>query len=151
MEKLLSLHAEYAAAIDDDRLELWPEFFTDDGRYRITTRRNYAAGLPAGLVYADSRAMLRDRVLSLRKANIYEQQSYRHLIGIPRIVDRGPTCLRVETGFLVLRIVRDGPADTFASGRYVDEVVEQDGRLLLRSRDVVCDSSLIDTLLAIPL
>ena len=31
------LNARYAEAIDDDRLEEWPEFFRPDGRYQITT------------------------------------------------------------------------------------------------------------------
>ena len=59
--------------------------------------------------------------------------------------------LRVETGFAVLRIVRGGTTDVFASGRYFDEVVQEEGGLKLARRDVVCDSSRIDTLLAIPL
>ncbi len=31
------LGARYAQAIDDDRLEEWPEFFTEKGRYIVTT------------------------------------------------------------------------------------------------------------------
>ena len=30
------INARYVEAIDDDRLEAWPDFFADDGRYRIT-------------------------------------------------------------------------------------------------------------------
>lgn len=151
LEDLIALNAEYAAALDDDRLEDWPAFFTEDCFYRVTTVQNHARGLPAGLVYCDSRQMLADRILSLRKANVYERQRYRHLLGLPRVrqVD-GAT--QVDTGFAVLRIVRDGSTDVFASGRYLDEVVrDAAGALKLRKRDVVCDSSRIDTLLAIPL
>jgi 3-phenylpropionate/cinnamic acid dioxygenase small subunit len=148
---LLALNAEYAAAIDDDRLEDWPSFFTERCFYRITTAQNHARGLPAGLVYADSRQMLADRILSLRKANVYERQGYRHLVSLPLIRAQDGESLRVETGFAVLRIVRGGETDVFASGRYLDEVVREGSTLKLRRRDVVCDSSRIDTLLAIPL
>ncbi|TFZ06170.1 terephthalate 1,2-dioxygenase [Ramlibacter henchirensis] len=149
--ELIALNAEYAAAIDDDRLEDWPAFFTESCFYRITTAQNFAQGLPAGLVYADSRQMLADRILSLRKANVYERQRYRHLVGLPLLRGGDGDALRVETGFAVLRIVRGGETDVFASGRYLDEVVRDGNAMRLRKRDVVCDSSRIDTLLAIPL
>lgn len=149
--RLLQFNADYAAALDEGRLEDWPDFFTLDGRYRVTTRTNYARGLPAGLIYADSRAMLADRVLSLREANIYEAQAYRHVVGLPRLLEGSEDACRVSTSFVVFRINRDGTTDTFATGQYFDEVVEEAGRLLLKARDVVCDSSRIDTLLALPL
>jgi len=58
---------------------------------------------------------------------------------------------RAETPFLVVRIMRDGRMDLFATGRYLDTLVEEAGALRFRERIVVCDSSRIDTLLAIPL
>jgi 3-phenylpropionate/cinnamic acid dioxygenase small subunit len=149
--ELIALNAEYAATLDDDRLEDWPAFFTEDCFYRITTAQNHGQGLAAGLVYADSRQMLADRILSLRKANVYEKQRYRHLLGLPLLRGNEDGSMRVETGFAVLRIVRGGTTDVFASGRYLDQVVHDGAGLKLARRDVVCDSSRIDTLLAIPL
>ena len=35
----------YAHALDDDRLEEWPDFFTDDGIYRIDPAREPDAAL----------------------------------------------------------------------------------------------------------
>ncbi len=151
LTELISLNADYAAAIDDNRMEDWPAFFTEACFYRITTAQNYAQGLPAGLVYADTRQMLVDRVLSLRKANIYERQSYRHLISLPRIEKEGNGITHVRTSFAALRIMRTGETDIFASGNFLDEVVRIDGKLLLQRRDVICDSQRIDTLLALPL
>lgn len=149
---LISLNADYASAIDDDRLEDWPAFFTDACLYRITTAQNHARGMQAGLVYADTRQMLADRVLSLRKANIYERQVYRHIVGLPRIdSEDSQGVTRVRTSFVVLRIMRTGETEIFASGNFLDEVVRVDGKLLLQRRDVICDSQRIDTLLALPL
>jgi len=150
-DRLIQLNAEYAAAIDDDRLEDWPAFFTADCLYRVTTRDNHRRGMPAGLIYADSRDMLADRVLSLRKANIYESQGYRHLVGVPRILEQDDNGLQAATSFMVLRVDRQGRTDVFASGLYLDDVQPDGAAMLLRRRDVVCDSSRIDTLLAIPL
>jgi anthranilate 1,2-dioxygenase small subunit len=148
---LAQLNAEYARAIDDDRLEDWPDFFVDPCLYTITSVDNYRRGLPAGLMYADSKGMLRDRVAALREANIYERQSYRHMIGLPALLGESDGATRAETPFLVVRIMRDGRMDLFATGRYVDLVVDDGGALRFRERIVVCDSSRIDTLLAIPL
>ena len=54
-------HADYCWTLDCGDVERWPEYFTDDAVYRITARENADAGLPVGLVYADSKAMIRDR------------------------------------------------------------------------------------------
>ena len=149
-ERVSQLNAEYARAIDDDRLEGWPDFFTDPCVYKITSADNYRRGLPAGLVYADSRGMLKDRVTALREANISERQAYRHLVGLPALRAAGDT-VHAETPFLVVRVTRDGTMDLFATGRYLDTIVDEGGTLRFRERLVVCDSSRIDTLLAIPL
>ena len=86
--QLMELNAAYAAAIDADRLEDWPDFFTPDCLYKITSADNHKRGYAAGIVYADSQAMLRDRVTALRTANIFERQSYRHIVGLPVFLSR---------------------------------------------------------------
>lgn len=155
---IAAAQGRYVRCIDDDRLEEWPEFFTDSCHYRITTADNHRRGLPAGVVWADSKGMLLDRVSALREANIYERHSYRHILGAPGITTEpesipgdGGTEVECETSFLVVRITGDGPMDLFASGRYLDRYVVDGGRALLSRRIVVCDSSRIDTLLAVPL
>jgi len=151
LPRVAALCAEYARAIDDDRLEDWPDFFASPCLYKITSAENHRRGLPAGLIYADSRGMLTDRVTALREANIYERQSYRHLVGLPAILGETDDGVRADTPFLVVRIMRDGAMDLFATGRYLDVLVEVGDTLRFRERVVVCDSSRIDTLLAIPI
>jgi anthranilate 1,2-dioxygenase small subunit len=142
--------AAYVRCIDDDRLEAWPDFFAENGVYMVTTAENVRAGLDAGLIYADSRGMLRDRVSALRDANIYERHTYRHMLGQPNFVEERMGDAYCETPFMVARIMRDGATDLFATGRYLD-LYRIDVRATLLERTVVCDSSRIDTLLAIPL
>src|SRR5216683_2884385 len=62
------LYTAYAHCLDDDRLEEWPEFFTPDCAYRVTSAENFEAGLPLGIIYATSKNMLVDRVMALRRA-----------------------------------------------------------------------------------
>jgi 3-phenylpropionate/cinnamic acid dioxygenase small subunit len=150
--RLSALNSAYASAIDSDRLETWPDFFVEDCLYKVTTADNHARNLAAGVIYADSNGMLRDRVFALRKANIYERQSYRHLIGMPLILSEDAGGIRSETPFFVARIMRDGSMSLFATGRYLDLVREDAaGALRFVERIVVCDSVRFDTLLAIPL
>jgi len=151
LDRVARLNADYARAIDDDRLEEWPEFFAEPCLYSITSADNHRRGMPVGIIYADSKGMLKDRVAALREANVYERQSYRHVVGLPAILGERDGAVRAETPFLVVRIMRDGTMALFATGRYLDALVEEAGALRFRERVVVCDSSRIDTLLAIPL
>jgi len=146
------LNARYAQAIDDNKLEAWPDFFIEQGRYRVTTAENVERGLPLGIIHATSRAMLRDRVRSLRDANVYEAQRYRHLIGTPRIERGEGGTVRAQTSFIAVRIMHTGETTLFATGRYHDQIVRDDGNeLRFAERIVILDSRVIDTLLAIPL
>jgi anthranilate 1,2-dioxygenase small subunit len=148
---ILRAQSAYARAIDDDRLEEWPDYFEDECLYKVTTAANHREGLEAGIIFANSPGMLRDRVSALREANIYERHAYRHILGAPSILAEDEDGVRSETPFLVARIMRDGETDVFATGRYLDRYRLADGAARLIERIVVCDSSRIDTLLALPL
>jgi 3-phenylpropionate/cinnamic acid dioxygenase small subunit len=167
------LNARYAQAIDDDKLEAWPDFFTEQGRYRVTTAENFERDLPLGMIYATSRAMLRDRVRSLRDANVYEAQRYRHIVGVPLIAPlpnppphsatqtrvnalmpgegRVGAAVQAQTSFIIARIMHTGETALFATGRYQDRIVLDGGEARFAEKIVILDSRLIDTLLAIPL
>jgi anthranilate 1,2-dioxygenase small subunit len=149
--ELDALYADYAHCLDNDALEEWPEFFTDDCGYRITSAENFEAGLRLGIVYATSKGMLVDRVMALRKANIYEPQRYRHLIGAIKISAEEAGVLPVVANLIVVRTMQDGAMSLFAAGRYVDRLVRQGETWKFAKKDVVLDSRQIDTLLAIPL
>lgn len=143
--------ADYARCIDDDRLEEWPSFFVEDCLYKVTTADNYRDGLEAGVIFANSRGMLTDRISALRQANIFERQTYRHLIGPPSILTSDNDFVRSEAAFMVARIMRDGTTTLFATGRYLDVWCEEADNLRIKQRIVICDSSRVDTLMAIPL
>ncbi len=143
------LHARYVHALDSDQLEAWPDFFTDKGKYRITTAENEARGLPLPVLYAEGRAMLNDRVASLRHANIYEPQRYRHMVSAVLVERASDRLIKSTANFLVIRIMENGETLLFASGRYVDRITLPD--MKYEERVVICDSRRFDTLLAIPL
>ena len=149
--RLVELNAAYARIIDNEQFEQWPELFHDPCLYKVTTAENVAKGLEAGVIYADSRGMLQDRVAALRKANIYERQRYRHIVGLPMVLGEADGAADVETPFLIVRIMRDGVMDVFATGCYRDKVkANGSGALRFAERIVVCDGGRFDTLVAIP-
>ena len=143
------LHAQYAHALDADKLEEWPGFFTENGRYRIATAENEERGLPLPVLYAEGRGMMRDRIQSLRHANIYEPQRYRHIVSSVLVEKIEPKLARSSANFMVIRIMQDGATMVFASGRYLDRIALPE--LKYDERVVICDSRRFDTLLAIPL
>ena len=146
-----NLLARYVHALDDGRLEEWPEFFAEEGRYRITTAENFERNLPLPIIYADSRAMLRDRVSALRHANIYEAQRYRHAVSAV-LVDRiDARTARATSNFQVVRIMHTGESILFASGRYLDRIRVDAVHTRFEEKIVVLDSRAVDTLLAIPI
>ena len=152
-QAILDLNARYAQTIDDGRLEDWPAFFTETARYVVTTAENFERGLPLGIIYATSRAMLRDRVRSLREANVYEAQRYRHIVGLPLIELGAEGTARATTSFLVVRVMHTGETSMFACGCYRDHIVNDasDGALRFAERIVVLEGRQVDTLLALPL
>jgi anthranilate 1,2-dioxygenase small subunit/terephthalate 1,2-dioxygenase oxygenase component beta subunit len=148
-----NLLARYVHAIDDDRLEAWPDFFVEHGCYRITTADNHERGLPLPLMYADSRAMLHDRVNALRHANVYEAQRYRHGVGSVLVERIDAHTARAVSAFQVVRIMHSGETALFASGRYVDRIrlAGDNGLAQFEERIAIIDSRRVDTLMAIPL
>jgi 3-phenylpropionate/cinnamic acid dioxygenase small subunit len=151
LDRIMAVNAAYIRCIDTGALEAWPDFFLDDCLYKVTTAENHKAGFAAGVIYADSKAMLSDRILALRQANVYEKQNYRHIVGLPNVIKNGGDTAECETPFIVVRIMHDGQSDVFATGVYLDTLRDQGGDLKFAQRLVVCDSSRFDTLVALPL
>ena len=144
-----NLHARYVHALDAGRLEDWPQLFTENGTYRVTTAENEERGLPLPVLSAEGRGMMRDRIQSLRHANIYEPQRYRHLVSAVVVEKISEREAKSTANFVVLRVMQDGDTIIFASGRYVDRIALPEVKY--HERVVICDSRRFDTLLAIPL
>ena len=143
---------DYAHAIDDLDLHAWPRFFAEDGRYKIIIRENFEAGLPMGVMYCEGAGMMRDRVMALETANIYEPHTYSHILNRPRLRQGEGGQIHARSNFLVTRTMQEGRMETFAAGKYLDRIaVQGDGSLRFTERLVVLDSRRIDILLVFPL
>lgn len=150
-QRLDDLQTDYVHSVDDDDLEAWPEYFTEDAAYKIVTRENHAAGLPMGILYCNSRGMLRDRVLALRTANIFEPHTNMHILSRSRYARTSDELIVGRTNFQVVRTMQDGQMDLFAVGKYLDRIDAAGPELRFRERLVVIESRRIDVLLCYPL
>ncbi len=149
--ELSQLQELYVALLDNDRLEEWPELFTEDGRYEIVPRENDDMGLPIGLIHCDNRRMLRDRVTSLRNANIYEVHSYRHMTSglVWKALDADT--VEMQSNYVVVQTRANGESQIYQAGRYLDRVVRTADGWRYQSKKVVYDTSRVQTLLATPI
>ena len=151
LAEIAEFNAAYAHCIDDDQLEQWPDYFTEVCEYRIIPRENVDLGLPAAIIFCDNRGMLIDRVVALRKANIYPAHYNRHILGPPILIKSDDQLVRVQCSYVLLQTRMDGQTRVFSAGKYMDAMERIDGVLRLRRRDVVFDTHRIDTLLATPI
>jgi anthranilate 1,2-dioxygenase small subunit len=138
-------------AIDGGRFEDWPPCFTENCIYRILTRTDHEAGRTFGVWFCDTRAMLEDRVSSIRSVNVFEPHVYRHVLGATEVTAAANGIYSAETNYLLVRTMYDGDMTLFSAGRYLDQVVIESGRAYLKSRTVVTDSVRYDTMVALPI
>ena len=147
-----NLVSEWARAVDENRVEAICELLAPEGRYTVRSRFNADRGLPVALIDAHSASQLRDRIKSMRVANIYEPHHYRHIVSGVQIVGEQDGALDVRSSLVVVRTMElDGTMKVFASGQCRDLVEVRDGGPRFRSREIVLDSRAVETLLVIPL
>lgn len=150
-QTLLALQDEYIATLDTDALELWPEMFVDDCLYEIIPKENEDLGLPAPVIHCDSKRMLRDRVVSLRNANIFQPVIYRHFTSGLSFSALDAETVEMRSSYLVINTSQVGVSTVYQTGRYHDVVVRVGDVWRFRSKRAIYDTSRIQTALAIPI
>ncbi len=150
-QDMLELQDEYISTLDTDALEVWPEMFVEDCLYEIIPKENVDAGLPAPVIHCDSKKMLRDRVVSLRHANIFQPVIYRHFVSGLTIQEADDRTIRMQSSYLVINTSQIGESKVYQTGRYHDVVVRAGNLWRFKSKRAIYDTSRIQTALAIPI
>jgi len=149
------LQHAYVHCIDDDRLEEWPDFFTEQCLYKVVPRENADQNLPIALIFCDSRGMLQDRVVAHRAANLYAPHYYRHMISALRILSQERDSFTVQTNYAVFRTMADpihyGETEVYSVGKYIDRVVFENDKAQFQEKIVIVDTCKIQSLLVTPL
>lgn len=150
-ETLTALMAEYAAAIDENRLEDWVELFDEACDYRIVTRENVEQGLPNVLMWCDNKNMLRDRVESYRHVNLYNPHYDRHVLGPLRFTENKSSLWSFDVAYSLFQTELEGASRLFSVGRYQVAAVVEGDQARLKSVAVIADTGLVPSLLATPI
>jgi salicylate 5-hydroxylase small subunit len=145
------LYASYSACLDAGRFDDWPEFFTEDCRYRVVSRENHDRNLPLGTMDLQSRGALLDRVYAVQSTLFHAPYYQRHIIGPARILSREGETILTEANYLVIRTKRDQPSEVFNAGRYLDRIVAVQQGLRFVDKLCIFDSELIPNSIIYPL
>jgi anthranilate 1,2-dioxygenase small subunit len=148
---ILALEYRYARLLDDDRLEEWPELFVERGVYKVIPRENWHREPKLAILFCDSRAMMLDRVRSLRTANIYNIHYPRHVVTNVEVTAVHGDDYDVAAAFTVYQTDLEGQTRLFSVGQYLDVITFGDGEPRFREKLAICDTFNIPNLLAIPL
>ena len=144
------LQEHYVSVIDTDRLEDWPDLFTEDCIYEIVPKENADLGLPIGIMHCFGRPMLRDRIVSLRNANVFEPHTYRHMTSGLEFKQVDADTIEMQSNYVVVQTLTDGESRIYQAGRYFDRVVRTADGWRYQSKRAVYDTSRVQTLLVTP-
>lgn len=147
-EELIS---SYVHCLDDDRIEEWPEFFAEDGVYKIVGRDNVDRNLPIATLSCHGKGMMKDRVNAIRNASVYSPRYLRHLVSSVQVVGQQGDCHLVQASFVVFQTLQDEETKVFMAGKYRSKIVFVEGRLKFQEMIAIYDSLQIPGLLVIPL
>jgi anthranilate 1,2-dioxygenase small subunit len=148
---ILALEYRYARLLDDDRLEEWPELFVERGVYKVIPRENWHREPKLAILFCDSRAMMVDRIRSLRQANIYNLHYPRHIVTNVEVLGARNNEYDVNACYTVYQTDLEGQTKLFSVGQYLDVITFGEGPPLFREKIAICDTFNIPNLLAIPL
>lgn len=149
--ELLNLYSDYAQAVDSANWEKWPDFFVEDGIYRLQPRENFEQGLPLCLLALESRAMIEDRVFGVKETLYYDPYYQRHIVGTPRVISVDGDTIHSEANYAVIRTKYDGESTVFNCGHYRDLIVRTPEGLRLKSRLCVYDTEMIPNSIIYPI
>jgi len=145
------LQEMYVSVIDTDRLEEWPDMFTEDCIYEIVPKENVDLGLSVGIMHCFGRPMLRDRVVSLRQANVFEPHTYRHMTSGLEFTSVDADTLDMQSNYVVIQTLTDGESRVYQAGRYLDRVVRTAQGWRYQRKRAIYDTSRVQTLLVTPI
>lgn len=143
--------AEYAMALDENRLEDWAELFDESCDYKVVTRENVEQNLPNVLMWCDNKSMLRDRVESYRQVNLYNLHYDRHVLGPLRFLKNENSLWTFDVSYSLFQTELEGASRLFSVGRYRVEAVTDGDAARLKSVLVIADTGLVPSLLATPI
>jgi salicylate 5-hydroxylase small subunit len=145
------LNAAYAAALDERRFDAWPEFFIEEGKYKVQARENFDRKLPLALMALESRGMMKDRVYGITQTIFHGPYYTRHVVSPAQVLSREGDRILAQANYAVFRARPGDASEVYNVGRYIDEIVRTPAGLKLASRLCVYDSEMVLNSLIYPI
>lgn len=148
---LRSFYEAYAACLDDQDFDRWPDFFTDAAIYRVQSFENHERGLPHAAIYCEGRGMLLDRV-SATGVLVYEARRQRRMIYNLLVKSDAEGVIHSQASFTLIEHMLDRDPILALTGRYIDVIERgEEGGYLIRDRLCVYDNHRIVQNLIFPI
>jgi anthranilate 1,2-dioxygenase small subunit len=148
--ELRDLYEDYAAALDDLRLDDWVAYFTEGSLYRVMGRETFDQELTHATIFCQGLPMIRDRAAAVHRTAVYEPRHLRHFVSGVRVVGFSNGEIEAEGNFMISEAMFDREARLFLTGQYKDRLVRTKDGLRFRERTAVYDNHAIPTTLIIP-
>ncbi|HSI52430.1 MAG TPA: aromatic-ring-hydroxylating dioxygenase subunit beta [Ramlibacter sp.] len=137
------LNAAYAAALDERRFDAWPEFFLEQGQYKVQARENFDRGLPLALIALESRGMMKDRVYGITQTIYHAPYYTRHVVSPAQLTGQDGDVVLAQANYAVFRTRPGGASEVFNVGRYIDRIERTAEGMRFASRHCVYDSEMV--------
>ena len=148
---ITQLYADYASAVDAGQWDMWPEFFTDDGIYRLQPRENHERGFPLATLAFTGKGMMRDRAYGIRETLFHDPYYQRHVVGLPVVRQAQAGRWHCEANYAVFRTKLSELSTVFNVGRSLDVIVRTEQGLKFASRECIYDSEMVPNSIIYPI
>src|SRR4051794_34542054 len=145
--ELRDFYDDYAAALDEGRLEEWTGYFAADAVYKVMARESFDLGLTHATIYCDSLGMIRDRAASIRQTAVFEPRLLRHFVSGVRVADAGAEEITARANFLIVESLYAAEPQVAMVGEYRDRLVRTGEGLRFRERLALYDNYRVRTTL----
>ena len=143
-------HFEYAEVLDRCEIERWPEFFAQDGVYKLVARDNADAGLPLALMSCEGMGMLKDRAYAIAHTEMFAPRYIKHLIGNIRVTECDAYTVTASANYIVLETLIDESTQILQAGTYHDVFALEGEKLLIKERRCIYDTVMVPNCIVFP-
>ena len=148
--RIEDFHSDYADVLDRGEIATWPDFFTDDGVYRLMARDNADANLPLSLISCEGKGMFKDRAYAIEHTEMFAPRYTLHQISQIRITGVQGNLVRARANYVIYETLIDEPTRVLQCGKYVDQFDMSGPLVLLRERLCIYDTVLVPTCIVYP-
>lgn len=138
--RLRRFYDDGACMLDEMELEQWATLFTDDALYTVVSRENHDNGFAHATIYCEGIGMIRDRVMAIRGALIFEDRYLRHLVSGVRVNRQEAGVVHSQASFLIVESIAERASEVVMVGRYLDELNDGEDGFAIRKRLCVFDN-----------